>query len=131
HFYSSGAMEEGWKPKDLTENFAVASFGSILGALLTVALLVLGAIVFLPRRIFPELLSVTPMAGALPFGKSGLFLVLAGTLACLSGAAVETALSGAYNHCQFFHTPWGKNLPMKRVPMFTSYWIGMLIVAIV
>jgi len=130
HFYSSGAMEEHWKPKDLTENFAVASFGSILGALLTVALLVLGAMEFLPRGIFPELLSVTTMAGALPFGKGGLLLALAGTLACLAGAAVETALSGAYNHCQFFHSPWGKNLPVKRVPKFTKYWIGMLSLAV-
>jgi Mn2+/Fe2+ NRAMP family transporter len=129
HFYSSGAMEEGWKPKDLTENFAVASFGSVLGALLTVALLVLGAIVFLPRGIFPESIGVTTMAGALPFEKTGLILALAGTLACLSGAAVETALSGAYNHCQFFRRPWGKNQPMKNVPTFTRYWLGMLVIA--
>src|SRR5207302_2147933 len=39
HFYSSGAIEEKWKPKDLSENFAVASLGSILGALLTISLL--------------------------------------------------------------------------------------------
>ena len=126
HFYSSGAIEEDWKPKDLAENFAVASFGSVLGALLTVALLVLGAIVFLPRGIFPESIGVTIMAGALPFHKTGLVLALLGVLACLSGAAVETALSGAYNHCQFFDLPWGKNLPMRRVPVFTRYWLAML-----
>ena len=28
HFYSSGALEEGWSEKDLPENFMVASFGS-------------------------------------------------------------------------------------------------------
>jgi manganese transport protein len=130
HFYSSGAIEEDWKPKDLTENFAVAAFGSILGALLTIALLVLGAIVFLPRGIFPELLSTTTMAGALPFRKAGLLLALIGTLACLAGAAIETALSGAYNHCQFFNVPWGKNLPARRVQTFTKYWIGMFAVAV-
>jgi manganese transport protein len=92
HFYSSGAIEEDWKPGDLSENFSVASFGSILGALLTCALLALGALVFSPRGIFPELLSATVMAGALPFGRVGLFLALGGTLACLGGAAVETAL---------------------------------------
>ena len=30
-------------------------------------------------------------------------------LACLAGAAVETALSGGYNVCQFFNLEWGKN----------------------
>src|SRR4030095_9107585 len=52
HFYSSGAIEEGWKPKDLAENFAVASAGSVLGALLTCALLILAVFVFLPRGVF-------------------------------------------------------------------------------
>jgi len=35
HFYSSGAMEEDWTPKDLSQNFLVAAFGSVLGAVLT------------------------------------------------------------------------------------------------
>src|SRR3954447_19416392 len=50
HFYSSGAMEEEWTPKDLGENFMVAAMGSILGSLLTIGLLALGAILFLPRH---------------------------------------------------------------------------------
>jgi len=129
HFYSSGAMEEDWTAKDLSENFMVASLGSVLGAVLTAALLVLGAIVFLPRGIFPEMLSTTAMAGAFPFGKKVLVLALLGTMACLAGAAIETALSGAYNLCQFFNLAWGKNQPVKSVPAFTATWIGMFIVA--
>ena len=46
HFYSSGALEEDWTAKDLPENFMVASFGSVLGAMLKVALLTIGALVF-------------------------------------------------------------------------------------
>jgi Mn2+/Fe2+ NRAMP family transporter len=129
HFYSSGAMEEDWTVKDLGENFMVASFGSILGAVLTAALLVLGALVFLPRSIFPEMLSTTAMAGAFPFGKKALVLALLGTIACLSGAVIETALSGAYNLCQFFNFPWGKNQPVKSVRVFTATWIAMFTVA--
>src|SRR6185369_4309804 len=68
HFYSSGAMEEDWKAKDLGENFMVAALGSILGSGLTVALMVLGAVLFLPRSIFPQLLSSSIVAGAYPFG---------------------------------------------------------------
>jgi len=94
HFYSSGAMEEDWTEKDLPENFMVASFGSISAALLTVALLAIGALVFLPQRVFPEQLSTAVSGIATPFGRTGYLLVLLGTLACLSGAAVETMLSG-------------------------------------
>src|SRR5260370_6668605 len=108
HFYSSGAMEEGWSEKDLPENFMVASFGSILGAVLTVALLVIGALVFFPQHSFPEHLMAAVKRIASPLGKAGYLFVLLGTLACLAGASVETMLSGGYNLCQFYNLPWGK-----------------------
>src|ERR1051326_7063525 len=130
HFYSSGAMEEDWKPKDLSENFMVAALGSILGAGLTMALLVLGALLFLPRGIFPDIVSTTMMPAAVTFGPGALLIGFLGTIACLGGSAVETALSGAYNICQFFHLPWGKNLPVKRVPVFTRSWLGMFLLAL-
>ncbi|HEX6802669.1 MAG TPA: divalent metal cation transporter [Terriglobales bacterium] len=130
HFYSSGALEEDWTIEDLGENFVVASLGSVLGSLLTVALLALGALVFLPRGIFPEVLSTTTMAGAFPFARKALVLALLGTLACISGAAVETALSGAYNVCQFFNLNWGKNQPAKSVPVYTASWLLMFLVAL-
>ena len=131
HFYSSGAMEEDWTTSDLGENFMVASLGSILGSLLTVGLLALGALVFLPRGIFPQVLSTTTMAGAFPFARKALVLALLGTLACISGAAVETALSGAYNICQFFNLNWGKNQPIKSVRVYTASWLAMFLLALI
>jgi manganese transport protein len=130
HFYSSGAIEEDWKPKDLNENFGVAAFGSVLGALLTVALLALGAMVFLPRGIFPEAISTPAMVGAFPFARKALVLALLGMLACISGATVETALSGAYNACQFYDLPWGKNLKPRSAPTYTAIWMTMLALAL-
>ncbi len=79
HFYSSGAIEEDWKIKDLSENFLVSSFGSALGALLTVALLALGALLFLPHHIFPEQLSSSVLAGAWPYGQKVLVIAGLGT----------------------------------------------------
>jgi manganese transport protein len=131
HFYSSGAIEEKWTPKDLGENFAVASFGCILGAILTIALLVLGAIVFLPRGIFPNTLGTAALLGALPFGKKALIMTLMGMMACIGGAAIETALSGAYNVCQFFDLNWGKDKRAKAVPVYTIAWVGMFFLALV
>ena len=98
HFYSSGAMEEDWTTRDLGENFAVAAFGSLLGAIITIGLLALGALVFLPRGIFPNTLSTTIIAGAFPFATKALVLALLGTLACLCGAALETAPGQRIGH---------------------------------
>jgi manganese transport protein len=131
HFYSSGAIEEGWTPEDLKENFMVASFGSILGSSLTIALMAVSVLVLLPRSIFPELLSTTILAGVFPFGKGALITALLGTLACVAGAAVETNLSGAYNFCQFFNLLWGKNRSISQVPAYTASWMGMLALACV
>jgi Mn2+/Fe2+ NRAMP family transporter len=131
HFYSSGAIEEEWTTKDLGENFMVASLGSILGSLLTVSLLALGAMVFLPRGIFPQILSSSVFAAAIPFAQKTLILALMGTMACISGAAVETAMSGAYNVCQFFNWKWGKNQPRRSVPIFTELWLGMFALALI
>ena len=131
HFYSSGAIEEKWTSKDLGENFAVASLGCILGAILTIALLVLGAIVFLPRGIFPNTLGTAALVGAFPFGQKALIMTLMGMMACIGGAAIETALSGAYNVCQFFDLNWGKDKRAKAVPVYTIAWVGMFFLALV
>lgn len=131
HFYSSGAIEEDWTAKDLGENFMVAALGSVLGSLLTVALLALGAMVFLPRQIFPEVLSSAVFVGAYPFAQKALVLALLGTLACIAGAAVETALAGGYNVCQFFNLPWGKSRKAKDAPVYTVTWVGMFAVGLI
>jgi manganese transport protein len=54
HFYSSGAMEEDWTPKDLGENFMVAAFGCILGGALTAGLLIWGRSSFCRTVSFPR-----------------------------------------------------------------------------
>jgi Mn2+/Fe2+ NRAMP family transporter len=124
-------MEENWTEKDLPENFMVASLGSVLGALLTVALVLIGALVFFPHHVFPDHLTTAVRGIALPLGKTGYLFVLFGTLACLAGASVETMLSGGYNLCQFFNQPWGKNRRAREVPAFALSWMGMLAVAVV
>jgi Mn2+/Fe2+ NRAMP family transporter len=51
-------------------------------------------------------------------------------MACIAGAAVETALSGAYNVCQFFNFEWGKNRVAKSVPVYTFSWVAMFALAL-
>jgi manganese transport protein len=129
YFYSSGGIEEDWNTKQIPENRLVATVGSSLGGLLTISLVILGAVLFLPHGIFPDLLSTTAMAAAIPYGHTALLICLFGILATVSGAAIETALSTAYNFCQFFDWKWGKAYPAREVPRFTKLWIGTFLVA--
>lgn len=129
HFYSSGAIEEHWTTKDLPENTIVSVSGIVLGSLLTCALLILGALVFLPASIYPDLLTTTAMPVAIPLGSRGLDLALIGILACVASAAIETALSGGYNICQFYGLKWDKNVPPREVPYFTVSWVSLLVIA--
>lgn len=131
HFYSSGAIEEDWKVDDLGENVAVAGIGSWLGSVLTCALVVVAAMVFLPQGIFPDAIATAPLPIASIYAARAMTLGLLGCLACITGAAVETALSGAYNICQFYNFMWGKNLPLKKAPVFTAIWMAMLVIAAV
>ncbi len=131
HFYPSGAIEKEWTANDLPQNSIVAFTGVVLGSLLTCALLILGAIVFLPRSIVPNLLPTMALPVAVPLGPTAVHIVLVGILACVASAAVETALSGGYNLCQFFGLKWNKNLPPKEAPVFTGTWVAMLLLALV
>ena len=66
---------------------------------------------------------------ALQLGPMSVRIALLGMLACITGAAIETALSAAYHLCQFYNFAWGKNKRPKSVPIFTGIWIAMILAA--
>ena len=45
------------------------------------------------------------------------------------GAAIENALSGAYNLAHFFGWTWGKFRPPKDAPRFNFSWIVIFLIA--
>jgi Mn2+/Fe2+ NRAMP family transporter len=47
------------------------------------------------------------------------------------GAAIENALTGAYNLSQFFGWSWGKFRPPKDAPRFHIAWMAMLVIGAV
>ncbi len=96
--------------------------GATLGALVMCALLVLGAVVFLPRGIFPNLLSSLVLPAALPLGRTALWVALLGMLASFGGTAAQTAMSVGYNTCQFYGIA-------GEAPQFTAAWVSTLILA--
>src|SRR6185437_3235687 len=56
YFYSSGGVEEQWKPKDLMVNRLVSVVGFGLGSLLAISLLVNAAVLFRPLHIDPSII---------------------------------------------------------------------------
>jgi NRAMP (natural resistance-associated macrophage protein)-like metal ion transporter len=103
YFYSSGGIEEKWTEKDLVINKATSLIGFTLGATLAIALIMIGAQIFAPLGINPQLHGTSAIAASIPYGKTGLYIALVGIVFVVGGAAVETGLSGAYNIAQHFN----------------------------
>jgi Mn2+/Fe2+ NRAMP family transporter len=130
YFYSSGAIEEGWKPKDLPVNKLTAGIGFLLGGLLCMALIVVGAALFKPAGVDPQTLGTTLFGASVPLGHAGFLVALVGVFFAIAGAAVETALSAAYNVTQFLGVPWGKRRKPREVPCFTAAWIATILLGL-
>ena len=127
YFYSSGAVEEQWGPKDLGMNRANVLIGYSLGGVLSFALMIAAGALLLPKGISGELLGTVALVANAPIGQVGLILALIGILFAVSGAAIDSAFAGAYNLAQFFGWEWGKYRTNAGAPRFTLTWIGMLV----
>lgn len=127
YFYSSGAVEERWRPKDLGVNRANAIVGYTLGGILSFALMISAGAYLLPEGIAAEHLGTVALVAQGPLGQVGLVLALVGMLFAISGAAIDSAFSGAYNVAQFFGWEWGKYRHNAGAPRFTLAWIVMLV----
>ena len=130
YFYSSGGIEENWKPKDLKVNRLTTTVGFGLGSLLAICILIDAAILFRPLHIDPQLPGTAALEVAIPFGKGGLLLALFGMLFAIGGAAVETGLSTAYSIAQFFGWEWGRYKRPHEAPRFTFAWAATFSVAL-
>jgi len=131
YFYASGAIEDGWNPSDVNLNRIIVIFGFTFGGLLAVGLVLVGAQLFQPLQIEPQLPGTAALGPAMIFGKVGLLVALAGMFFAFAGAAIENALSAAYNLAQFFGWPWGKFRPPARAARFSLIWIVVLLLATV
>jgi Mn2+/Fe2+ NRAMP family transporter len=107
-FFSSGAVEEHWKPKDLGTTRLNVIVGFPLGGMLSIAIASSAALVLLPGQVEVTSLSQMVMPVAAAGGKLFLAFVIVGIVAATFGAALETALSGGYILAQFLGWPWGK-----------------------
>ncbi len=129
YFYSSGGVEERWQPKDIGLNRTNAIVGYGLGGSLSLALMIVGATVFLGHGIQPEHLGTIALGAGDPLGKLGLLLALVGILFAVGGASIDTLFSGAYNLAQFCGWEWGRYRHPKGAPRFAVTWLVLLVLA--
>jgi manganese transport protein len=126
YFYSSGAVEEGWKAKDLGLNRANAIIGYSLGGFLSFALMITGGALFLEQGVQPDFLGSIALGAEVPIGEIGLLLALIGILFAVGGASIDTLFAGAYNLAQFFGWEWGRYRHASGAPRFTLTWMVLL-----
>lgn len=131
YFYSSGGIEEKWEPKDIKVNIITSIFGFTLGSLLSVALIIIGAKLFMRQGIDPQLLGTAALGPMVIFGKWGTIAALIGMFFAIGGAALETALSTAYNSTQFLRLKWGEQKRPQEVPQFTISWLIVFVIALI
>ena len=127
YFYSSGAVEDHWTRSELVVNKATAILGYSLGGLLSAALMVSAALLFLPRSITPDTIGSIAMMAQEPLAQVGLLLAAVGILFATGGAAIETVLSAAYVTCQSYGWEWGVEEGSRGAPRFTILWVLLLV----
>jgi manganese transport protein len=130
YFYSSGAIEEQWGPKDLGLNKTNAMIGYGLGGFLSLTLMIVGGALFLDKGIEPEFLGSITLGAEVPLGQIGLLLALVGIVFAVGGAAIDTLFSGAYNLAQFLGWEWGRYRHPSGAPRFTLTWIVLLVLGL-
>lgn len=131
YFYSSGAIEDRWGRNELGLNRVVASLGMAFGGVLSMAVLVVAALVFHPRGILIDQYEQLGVSLTDPLGWWGFWLFVAALgIACL-GAALEIALALAYLVAQGFGWKWGENVKPRKASRFAAAYTVCVLLAMV
>jgi len=117
-FFSSGGVEEGWTPQDLSTMRANVLVGFPLGGLLSLAIAGCAWLVLGPLNISVDTLGQVGLPVAAALGKVGLSVALLGFVAATLGAACETGLGVGYSICQYFGSQWGKYVKPHQAVAF-------------
>jgi Mn2+/Fe2+ NRAMP family transporter len=129
YFYSSGAIEEKWDESYIATNRAIAAIGMGFGGFLSLAVLILAAMLFHPRGLDVDHYQQLPGLLTGVFARQGFWLVIASlAIACL-GATLEIALSLAYLVAQGFGWNWGEDLAPKDDARFALTYTTLLFAA--
>lgn len=129
-FFSSGGVEEKWKPRDLADMRLNVFIGFPLGGLLSLSIAACASLVLLPAGIQVDSLGQVVLPVVVSLGKIGLIVALIGMFSATFGAACETGLSIGYSISQFFGWQWGKFVPPIKAARFHMIILVSTIAAI-
>jgi len=128
-FYSSGAIEEHWKERDLPTNRLTAAMGMGFGAIISMAVLIVAAEVLSPRGILVEQYHQTGPVLSTAFRHWGFFLFVSSLAIGCFGAALELTLDTSYIIAQAFGWTWGEDLSPIDDSRFSLVWTTALGIA--
>ena len=126
-FFSSGAVDHKWRPKDLVEMRVNVIVGFPLGGLLAIAIQAVAFLVFFDAGVRVEHVSQTALPVAVALGKIGLIIAIVGIFAATFGATLETLFATGYDVAQTFGWSYGKVQEPARGARFTTVMISVLI----
>ncbi len=126
-FFSSGAVEHRWQPKDMVELRTNVLIGFPLGGILAVAIQVVAYLVFFDAGVHVEHVSQTALPVAVALGKVGLIIAIVGIFAVTFGATLETLFATGYDVAQYFGWSYGKIQSPARSSRFTTLILLMLL----
>jgi manganese transport protein len=126
-FFSSGAIESRWSPKDLVEMRVNVVVGFPLGGLLAIAIQAVAFLAFFGPGIQVEHISQTVLPVAMALGKVGLAIALVGVFAATFGATLETLFSTGYDLAQYFGWSYGKVQPPAQATRFVTTITALLL----
>jgi Mn2+/Fe2+ NRAMP family transporter len=129
YFYSSGAVEDDWDASYVGVNRWIAALGMSFGSIISMAVIVVAALVLAPRGIGAGDYHQAAMmlTDAFPFWGFLLFAVGLG-IACFA-AALEAALSMAYATAQTFGWNWGESLDPREDARFSMVYTVVILAA--
>jgi len=130
-FYSAGAIEDHWTTEHLWTNRITAAFGNLFGGTLALAVLVVAALVFAPRRIRVDGYEQIALLLSTPLGRAGFVLFLATLFITCFGSTLEITLAIAYLLAQGFGWQWSENLKPGKDARFAVAYSVVLIAAVV
>jgi Mn2+/Fe2+ NRAMP family transporter len=128
-FYSSGAIEDEWDESYVGVNRVIAVSGMSFGSLISIAVLIVAAMVLLPRGIKVEHYYELPPLLTLILGRTGFWLFVASLgIACL-GAALEITLEISYLTAQGLGWNWSENQRPRDEARFSAVYMIVIAVA--
>ncbi len=128
-FFSSGAVERKWRPKDMVEMRTNVLIGFPLGGLLAVAIQAAAYLVFFEPGVQVEHISQTALPPAAALGKVGLIVAIVGIFAATFGATIETLFATSYDTAQYFGWSYGKVQSHARAARFTTVLVCVLLLS--